>query len=63
MCYINIHLTVNSLSLNKYCIVMQIIIHDCYTLSEKNIVQQGIFRYNFYRFVDVYVHTHNQLKV
>ena len=31
---------------------MQIVVHDCYTLSEEN-VQQIVFRFNFDGFVDV----------
>ena len=38
MCCINIHLTVNPFTFNKYCIIMLIIMHDC-TLSEYDVVQ------------------------
>ena len=31
---------------------MQITVQDCYTLSEKKNVQQIVFQYNFYGFVD-----------
>ena len=33
MYYLNVHLTVNPFTFNKYCI-MQISVHDCHTRSE-----------------------------
>ena len=42
---------------------MQVIVHDCYTLSEYNIVNQHVFQYIFYRFVEDFVHIQNPSEV
>ena len=31
ICYINVHLNIDLFTFNKYCIITQIIVHDCYT--------------------------------
>ena len=63
MCYINIHLTVNPFTFYTDCIIMQIIVDDCYRLSGKNVVKQSIFRYKLYKSVEDFAHSQGASKV
>ena len=54
---INIHLTINPSTFNKILILhIQIIAYYCYTGLEKK-VQQIVFQYKFYGFIDIFPHT------
>ena len=51
MCCINIHLSINSFTFKVPH--MLIILHDCYTLSKLNVVQQSGLLFKFYVYFDV----------
>ena len=42
---------------------MQFIVHGCYTLSEKNVVQQSIFDTNFTNWLKIFAHKYKSSKV
>ena len=63
-CILNNHVTVNSLILTKYCIIMQFIasnlLHMIVTHYQN---KKDFFFYNFNRFVEDLAHTQNTYKV
>ena len=54
---INLHLTVYQFTFNADCIC------NLFYISEKNVVQQVVFRYKFYGFVDVFTYSKNPSEV
>ena len=54
------YLTVNQLT--WHILHIKFIVHDCYTLSDLNVVQQSDFRYRFHGFVEDFANTHNPSK-
>ena len=60
ICYINIHLTINPSTFNKYGIYMYMIVKH---YQNKNVVQQRGFFSVQYDFIDVFTHTQNPSKV